>query len=128
MISDTLIHEGAMSMTVTPLQADFEPGKIIALHLNYPSRSAQRGRTPAFPSFFLKPITSLATSGSNVERPAGCELLAFEGEIALIIGTRARRVSHAEVVGRARRAEEARVAGRAARRAEARRRVEAEQL
>jgi 2-keto-4-pentenoate hydratase/2-oxohepta-3-ene-1,7-dioic acid hydratase in catechol pathway/regulator of RNase E activity RraA len=93
MISDTLIHEGAMSMTVTPLQADFEPGKIIALHLNYPSRIAQRGRTPAFPSFFLKPITSLATSGSNVERPAGCELLAFEGEIALIIGTRARRVT-----------------------------------
>jgi 2-keto-4-pentenoate hydratase/2-oxohepta-3-ene-1,7-dioic acid hydratase in catechol pathway len=61
MISDTLIHKGAMSMTVTPLQADFEPGKIIALHLNYPSRIAQRGRTPAHPSFFLMPITSLAT-------------------------------------------------------------------
>jgi regulator of RNase E activity RraA len=32
-------------------------------------------------------------SGDAVERPAGTELLGFEGEIALIIGTTARRVS-----------------------------------
>ncbi|GAA4524137.1 fumarylacetoacetate hydrolase family protein [Amycolatopsis samaneae] len=69
------------------------PGKIIALHLNYPSRAAQRGRVPAQPSYFLKPPTSLAVSGAALERPAGTELLGFEGEIALVIGTRARRVS-----------------------------------
>jgi len=68
------------------------PGKIIALHLNYPSRAAQRGRVPQQPSYFLKPSTSFAPSGSTVERPAGTELLGFEGEIALIIGTTARRV------------------------------------
>jgi len=68
------------------------PGKIIALHLNYPSRAAQRGRVPQQPSYFLKPSTSFAPSGSAVERPAGTELLGFEGEIALIIGTTARRV------------------------------------
>ena len=68
------------------------PGKIIALHLNYPSRAAQRGRTPQQPSYFLKPSTSFAPSGSTVERPAGTELLGFEGEIALIIGTTARRI------------------------------------
>ncbi|MBX3116586.1 MAG: fumarylacetoacetate hydrolase family protein [Cryobacterium sp.] len=69
------------------------PGKVIAVHLNYPSRAAQRGRTPAVPGYFLKPSSSLSTSGSNLERPAGCELLAFEGEIALVIGTAARRVT-----------------------------------
>jgi 5-oxopent-3-ene-1,2,5-tricarboxylate decarboxylase/2-hydroxyhepta-2,4-diene-1,7-dioate isomerase len=69
------------------------PGKIIAVHLNYPSRAAQRGRTPAQPSYFLKPASSLAASGSTLERPAGTELLAFEGEIALVIGEPARRVS-----------------------------------
>ena len=69
------------------------PGKIIAVHLNYPSRAAQRGRTPSQPSYFLKPASSLAPSGSTLERPAGTELLAFEGEIALIIGEPARRVS-----------------------------------
>ena len=72
------------------------PGKIIAVHLNYPSRAAQRGRTPAQPSYFLKPSSSLAASGSTLERPAGTELLAFEGEIALVIGEPARRVSPAD--------------------------------
>lgn len=66
--------------------------KVIAVHINYPSRAAQRGRTPEQPSYFLKPSTSLALSGSAVERPAGCELLGYEGEIALVIGKTARRV------------------------------------
>ncbi|WP_427171334.1 fumarylacetoacetate hydrolase family protein [Arthrobacter sp. 92] len=68
-------------------------GKVIAVHLNYPSRAAQRGRTPEQPSYFLKPSTSLSPGGGSVERPAGCELLGFEGEVALIIGTTARRVT-----------------------------------
>lgn len=67
--------------------------KVIAVHINYPSRAAQRGRTPEQPSYFLKPSSSLALSGSTVERPAGCELLGYEGEIALVIGKPARRVS-----------------------------------
>jgi 5-oxopent-3-ene-1,2,5-tricarboxylate decarboxylase/2-hydroxyhepta-2,4-diene-1,7-dioate isomerase len=78
------------------IDSSFRPGKVIALHLNYPSRIAQRGRKPAFPSYFLKPTTSLALSGSELERPAGCELLAFEGEVAIIIGKRAKRVSPRE--------------------------------
>ncbi|MEO8261909.1 MAG: fumarylacetoacetate hydrolase family protein [Pseudolysinimonas sp.] len=69
------------------------PGKVIAVHLNYPARAAERGRIPAQPSYFLKPSTSLAATGSPVERPLGAELLGFEGEIALVIGTTARRVS-----------------------------------
>ena len=68
-------------------------GKVLAVHLSYSSRAAQRGRTPAFPSYFMKASSSLAASGSTVERPAGTELLAFEGEIALVIGADARRVS-----------------------------------
>lgn len=72
------------------------PGKIIAVHLNYPSRAAQRGRTPAQPSYFFKPASSLAPTGGTIERPAGTELLAFEGEIAIVIGRAARRVSPAD--------------------------------
>ncbi len=69
------------------------PGKIIAIHLNYVSRSDQRGRRPAAPSYFFKPASSLAGTDGVVERPAGTELLAFEGEIALVMGTAARRVA-----------------------------------
>jgi len=72
------------------------PGKIIAIHLSYASRADQRGRRPAAPSYFFKPSSSVAASGSTIERPAGTELLAFEGEIALVIGEPARRVALAD--------------------------------
>ena len=69
------------------------PSKVIALHLNYPGRARERGRTPAQPSYFLNPPSSLAGSQGALARPAGCELLGFEGEIALVIGARARHVA-----------------------------------
>lgn len=67
--------------------------KIVAVHLNYRSRAAERGKSPEWPSYFLKPPSTLSSSGKPVVRPRGCELLAFEGEIALVIGERARQVS-----------------------------------
>ncbi|MQA13624.1 MAG: fumarylacetoacetate hydrolase family protein [Pseudonocardiaceae bacterium] len=70
------------------------PGKIVAVHLNYRSRAAQRGHVPAFGSYFLKAPSSLAGSG-EVVRPAGTELLGFEGEIALVIAEPALRVDAA---------------------------------
>lgn len=69
------------------------PGKVVAVHLAYASRAEQRGRKPAAPSYFLKPTSSLATTGGTVERPAGTELLAFEGEVALVVGEPARHVT-----------------------------------
>jgi regulator of RNase E activity RraA/2-keto-4-pentenoate hydratase/2-oxohepta-3-ene-1,7-dioic acid hydratase in catechol pathway len=68
------------------------PTKIIAVHVSYRSRAMQRGVVPSFPSYFLKPPSALAASGDPVERPPGCDLLAFEGEVALVIGTRASKV------------------------------------
>lgn len=67
--------------------------KIIAVHVNYESRAAQRGRVPATPSYFLKPPSSLAGDGDPIVRPQGTELLTFEGEVALIIARTARGVS-----------------------------------
>ena len=61
-----------------------------------PSAGTSRATTPAWPSYFLKPPSTLADSGAPVARPPGCELLAFEGEVALVIGRRARRVSRAD--------------------------------
>jgi 5-oxopent-3-ene-1,2,5-tricarboxylate decarboxylase/2-hydroxyhepta-2,4-diene-1,7-dioate isomerase len=68
------------------------PSKVIGVHLNYHSRAAQRGRVPSEPSYFLKPPSSIS-AGGDIVRPQGTELLAFEGEIAVIIGTRARDVT-----------------------------------
>lgn len=77
----------------TPAGVPVRPGKIIAVHVAYESRSAQRGKRPSQPSYFLKATSSLAASGDAIERPAGTSLLAFEGEIAIVIGTAARSVS-----------------------------------
>lgn len=68
------------------------PGKVIAVHLSYRSRAEQRGRVPASASYFLKAPSSLCGAG-QVARPAGTELLGFEGEIAAVIGTTARCVA-----------------------------------
>ena len=83
-----------MLRTMTALER--VPGKIIAVHTSYRSRAAERGTTPPWPSYFLKPTSSLAESGAPVARPPGCELLAFEGEVALVIGTPTRGVSRAQ--------------------------------
>ncbi|WP_413452512.1 fumarylacetoacetate hydrolase family protein [Georgenia phoenicis] len=81
-------------MTTDPISAELghRPGKVIAVHLSYRSRAEQRGRVPKHPSYFLKTSSSLTGSG-DVARPAGTELLGFEGEIAVVIGTPARNVS-----------------------------------
>jgi 2-keto-4-pentenoate hydratase/2-oxohepta-3-ene-1,7-dioic acid hydratase in catechol pathway/regulator of RNase E activity RraA len=69
------------------------PSKVIAVHLNYRSRAEQRGRFPSHPSYFFKPPSSLGGDGDPVARPHGCELLNFEGEIAVVIGAPAHRVA-----------------------------------
>ncbi|WP_104092286.1 fumarylacetoacetate hydrolase family protein [Arthrobacter sp. GMC3] len=72
-------------------------GKVIAVHENYRSRAEKRGGVdPENPSYFLKPPSSLSLSGGMLERPAGYEQLRLGGEVALVIGTEARRVSPAE--------------------------------
>jgi 5-oxopent-3-ene-1,2,5-tricarboxylate decarboxylase / 2-hydroxyhepta-2,4-diene-1,7-dioate isomerase len=68
------------------------PSKVVAVHLNYHSRARQRGRTPSEPSYFLKPPSSVS-AGGEVSRPQGAQLLAYEGEIAVIIGASARNVT-----------------------------------
>jgi 5-oxopent-3-ene-1,2,5-tricarboxylate decarboxylase/2-hydroxyhepta-2,4-diene-1,7-dioate isomerase len=74
------------------------PTKIIAVHLNYESRAAQRGRIPSAPSYFLKPPSSLAGDGDPIVRPQGTELLTFEAEVAVIIGRAARGISPDQAV------------------------------
>ncbi|CRK57838.1 5-carboxymethyl-2-hydroxymuconate delta-isomerase [Alloactinosynnema sp. L-07] len=69
------------------------PTKIVAVHLNHRSRAAERGRVPDAPSYFLKPPSSLSATGVDLVRPVGTELSAFEGEIAVVIGERASKVS-----------------------------------
>jgi 2-keto-4-pentenoate hydratase/2-oxohepta-3-ene-1,7-dioic acid hydratase in catechol pathway/regulator of RNase E activity RraA len=74
------------------------PTKIIAVHVNYRSRAEERGRTPAVPSYFLKPPNTLSCDGADLVRPLGCDRMVFEGEIAAVIGRRARGVRPEEAL------------------------------
>src|SRR5260370_8332209 len=58
-------------------------------------RAMYGGPRPPCLSYCLNPPNTVAGDGDPVLRPPGCELLAFEGEVALIIGTRATRVTPA---------------------------------
>ena len=77
--------------------APSEPTKIIAVHLNYDSRTQEfMTKLPAAPTYFHKPITALNTHGGAVVRPAGCKWLNYEGEIVIVIGKTCRNISPAE--------------------------------
>jgi 5-oxopent-3-ene-1,2,5-tricarboxylate decarboxylase/2-hydroxyhepta-2,4-diene-1,7-dioate isomerase len=74
--------------------APSEPTKIIAVHLNYDSRTQEfMTKLPAAPTYFHKPITALNTHGGAVVRPAGCKWLNYEGEIVIVIGKTCRNIA-----------------------------------
>ena len=74
-----------------------EPSKIIAVHLNYDSRTQEfMTRLPAAPTYFHKPVTALNSHKSAVVRPEGCRWLNYEGEIVIVIGRTARNISPEE--------------------------------
>jgi 5-oxopent-3-ene-1,2,5-tricarboxylate decarboxylase/2-hydroxyhepta-2,4-diene-1,7-dioate isomerase len=74
-----------------------EPSKIICVHLNYESRRAEfQAKLGAAPTYFHKPVSSLNGHGGNVVRPPRCRYLNYEGEIAIVIGSRTVHVAPGE--------------------------------
>jgi 5-oxopent-3-ene-1,2,5-tricarboxylate decarboxylase / 2-hydroxyhepta-2,4-diene-1,7-dioate isomerase len=71
------------------------PGKILATHLTYRSRAVEyaMAKLPEYPSYFMKPPSSLSAHGAVVVRPAGCRFLNYEGEVAVVMGRTCRGVS-----------------------------------
>jgi len=68
-------------------------GKVLCIGRNYLAHARELGNeVPAEPLVFLKPSTSLLPHGGTVLLPPESERVDFEGELALVIGRRARRV------------------------------------
>ncbi len=71
-----------------------EPTKIIAVHLNYDSRTKEfMTKLPAAPTYFQKPLTAINSHNAAVVRPQGCKWLNYEGEIVIVIGKTCRNIS-----------------------------------
>ena len=73
------------------LLAPVEPGKVIAIGLNYASHLG--GREPApYPGVFAKLPTSIVGPGDAIEKREDAGNLHYEGELVLVIGREAREV------------------------------------
>jgi len=80
--------------------APAEPTKIIAVHLTYRSRIEEyKARTPAEPSYFMKPPSTLNGHRGLIRRPAGARFLNYEGEVACVVGRRMKNVPIDETLG-----------------------------
>lgn len=80
------------------LQAPVSPRKLLALGINYRAHIAEmQARLPNFTApkaqvWFNKQVTSVTGPGSPVHRPRVSQALDYEGELAVVIGTRCRHV------------------------------------
>ena len=71
-----------------------EPTKIIAVHLNYRSRTEEfMTKLPKTPTYFHKPVTAVNSHRGEVVRPLGCKWLNYEGEIVIVIGRSCKNIS-----------------------------------
>jgi 2-keto-4-pentenoate hydratase/2-oxohepta-3-ene-1,7-dioic acid hydratase in catechol pathway len=80
-------------------EVDLVPSKIIGIGENYRAHAAEMGKgVPEEPLMFLKPSSALLSTGGAIERPSGYERVDYEGELGLVIGTRASRVSREDAL------------------------------
>lgn len=73
------------------------PSKIVCVGRNYLEHARELGNElPERPLIFLKPPSALLAAGEAIELPPESSQVEHEGEIAVVIGRRARRVAEAE--------------------------------
>jgi 2-keto-4-pentenoate hydratase/2-oxohepta-3-ene-1,7-dioic acid hydratase in catechol pathway len=76
------------------------PSKIVCVGRNYLEHARELGNlVPERPLLFFKPPSSLIGDGEPIELPPESSQVEHEGEIAVVIGRRARRVPAAEAWG-----------------------------
>ena len=82
-----------MPLASADLLPPVTPSKIICVGRNYREHVRELGNEmPADPLIFFKPPSSLLAPGGAVVLPAASQRVDFEGELALVIGRRVRRL------------------------------------
>src|SRR3954462_10054554 len=92
---DEIVLDGGRAVPEAEVNylAPVEPSKIIAVHLTYRSRIDEyAAKTPPEPSYFMKPASALNGHRAEIRRPHGTRFLNYEGELAVVIGTRMKGV------------------------------------
>jgi 2-keto-4-pentenoate hydratase/2-oxohepta-3-ene-1,7-dioic acid hydratase in catechol pathway len=86
--------KGRIPLVQVALQAPVQdPQKFLGVGLNYAGHIGETGaQRPEFPTFFNKQSSCVAGPGAAIELPPGGRYTDYEGELALVIGRRCRRV------------------------------------
>lgn len=83
-----------LPLSEAALLAPVTPSKIVCVGRNYRDHVKELGNeVPAEPLLFFKPPSSLLDPGGVVRMPAVAERVDYEGELALVIGKRARKLA-----------------------------------
>lgn len=76
------------------------PGKIVCVGRNYREHAKELGNdVPKEPLLFLKPPSSVVREGEAIELPPQSSRVEYEGEIAVVIGTRLRHATEDDARG-----------------------------
>ena len=76
------------------LLAPCVPSKLVCIGLNYRAHAVESGLDlPAAPLIFLKPTTAITNPEDPIVLPRNAEQIEYEGELAVVIGKKAKDVS-----------------------------------
>jgi 5-carboxymethyl-2-hydroxymuconate isomerase len=81
------------------LKPILRPGKILCVGVNYPERNAEYkddSSQPKYPSLFVRFPASLVAHEERLLRPRESQQLDYEGEVAVVIGRKSRRLREAD--------------------------------
>lgn len=87
----------SLPMDEVKLLAPVTPSKIICVGRNYRDHAAELGnKMPEEPLLFLKAPSAVIGSGDTIELPSQSQQVEHEGELGIVIGRTARRLSQEE--------------------------------
>ncbi len=92
---ETMKYDGRrLSVKDVTFLPPVSPTKIVAIGLNYRDHAKEFGKAmPDEPLIFIKPTTALIGNGDDIVYPALSQRVDYEGELAVVIGKTAKRVS-----------------------------------
>ncbi|HXI14631.1 MAG TPA: fumarylacetoacetate hydrolase family protein [Thermoanaerobaculia bacterium] len=82
-----------VSLNDAKLLAPLIPGKIVAVGRNYADHAKELGNSvPSEPILFMKPPSAIIGPEMAIVRPVSSDRVDFEGELGIVIGTKARNI------------------------------------
>src|SRR5438874_2005532 len=88
-------QKGAVPISEVTLLAPVAPSKIVCVGRNYREHAAELGnKMPDEPLLFLKAPSAVIASGEQIELPSASQQVEHEGELGVVIGRRAHKLSH----------------------------------